>query len=69
MRAPQRRKGNRNNMPMSLEHKRLYKFIDELLWSEWDPIGVNEFEEARDEYQSYTHQVFGLKINMADKET
>ena len=31
----------------------LYKRIDEILWEDWDPIGVNDVEEARDEYQSY----------------
>jgi hypothetical protein len=31
----------------------LYKRIDEIIWLEWDPIGVNEIEEARDEYYSY----------------
>jgi hypothetical protein len=56
-------------MPMSLEQKALYKIIDEILWNEWDPIGVNDTEEARDEYQSYTPQVFSLKLNNSDKET
>lgn len=53
---------------MSLEEKSLYKVIDEILWNDWDPIGVNDIEDARDEYQSYTSQVFGLKINNTDKE-
>ena len=56
-------------MPMSLAQKAVYKIIDEILWNEWDPLGVNDMEEARDEYQSYTPQVFSLKLNNRDKET
>jgi hypothetical protein len=50
------------------EQKVLYKILDEILWSEWDPIGINKYEEARDEYYSYLPEVFRLKINNADKE-
>jgi hypothetical protein len=42
--------------------------IDEILWFDWDPICVNDVEEARNEYQSYTPQIFSLKINGAEKE-
>jgi hypothetical protein len=42
----------------------LYKFIDILLWEEWDPIGVND-SAPRDEYQSYTAQLFSLAIKGA----
>ncbi len=55
-------------MPINLEQKNLYNIIDELLWNDWDPIGLNEYEEARDEYQSYLPTIFNLKINNADKE-
>ncbi|ANH83151.1 hypothetical protein A8C56_21145 [Niabella ginsenosidivorans] len=54
---------------MTQEQRRLYTIIDELLWNEWDPIGVNEYEEARDEYYSYIPQVLKLKIDNADIET
>jgi len=37
-----------------------YEKIDEILWLDWDPIGVNEFE-VRDEYQRYTLTIYGLK--------
>lgn len=56
-------------MPMTQEQKILYKAIDEILWRDWDPINVNDDEEWRDEYSSYTPQVFNLKIKNADKET
>jgi len=51
------------------DQKSVYKSIDEILWNDWDPLGVNEFSEARDEYQSYTPDIFKLKIIGADKET
>jgi hypothetical protein len=39
----------------------IYKRIDEILWNDWDPIGVKEFPEARDEYQSYIYRIYELK--------
>jgi hypothetical protein len=54
---------------MIQEQGKLYKFIDELLWNEWDPIGVNEYKEARDEYYAYIPDIFRLKNENADKET
>jgi hypothetical protein len=49
------------------EQQRLFKQIDEILWQEWDPIGINENNNIRDEYQSYTPHIFKLKIQGADK--
>ncbi|HKC69577.1 MAG TPA: hypothetical protein VKG26_15175 [Bacteroidia bacterium] len=54
---------------MSSEYKKIYKAIDEILWNDWDPIGVNNFKEARDEYYGYVPAIFGLKIGGANKET
>ena len=34
---------------MTSEQKQLYKKIDEILWKEWDPIGVNDIDDVRDE--------------------
>ncbi|MDM7956318.1 hypothetical protein [Blastomonas sp.] len=31
-----------------------------LLWEEWDPIGVNQFASAKDEYDSYAFQLFQM---------
>ena len=53
---------------MELNQKELYQKIDEILWEDWDPIGVND-RAPRDEYQSYTPQIFSLKIEGADLET
>lgn len=52
---------------MTSEQKQLYKRIDEILWSDWDPIGVNDIDSVRDEYQSYTPHIFSLTIQGADK--
>ena len=54
---------------MTLEQKNLYRLIDKILWGDWDPIGVNDMPEVRDEYQSYTSEIFSLKIRDADLET
>jgi hypothetical protein len=29
-------------MGMTSEHKELYKAIDEILWNDWDTIGLND---------------------------
>jgi hypothetical protein len=50
------------------KYKELYQAIDEILWNDWDPIGVNK-TAPRDEYQSYTPTILNLKIRGADKET
>ena len=54
---------------MKQEQIHIYKAIDEILWFDWDPIGVNDTEEARDEYQGYIPQIFNLKVNGDDEET
>lgn len=53
---------------ISEKHSWLFNEIDKILWKDWDPIGVNDIEDARDEYQSYTPHVFSLVIHGADKE-
>jgi len=44
---------------MNKEQKELYKIVDEILWNEWDPIGINKIA-PRDEYQSYVPQIFSM---------
>jgi hypothetical protein len=39
----------------------LYKAIDEILWKDWDPIGVSP-HGLRDEYRAYLPQVFKLAL-------
>ena len=41
----------------------LYHRIDEILWEEWDPIGVNDEPAARDEYHDYLPHVFQLAMS------
>ena len=54
---------------MITEQSELYKSIDEILWNDWDPIGVNQFgDDARDEYCLYLPQVYQLKIHGATKD-
>jgi hypothetical protein len=55
-------------MGMTSEQMNLYKAIDEILWNDWDPLGVNDVEEANDEYKEYTPTIFRLKIQGADRE-
>ena len=40
----------------------LFTRIDEVLFYKWDPIGISDSDWARDEYQSYTPQVFSLVL-------
>jgi len=50
------------------KYKELYQKVDEILWNDWDPIGVNDIA-PRDEYQGYTPTIFNLIKKDADKET
>lgn len=52
---------------MKIEHNELYRQIDEILWQDWDPIGINDAVNIRDEYCGYIPQVFNLKIQGAEK--
>ena len=44
----------------------LYKRIDDILWFDWDPIGVKDLA-LRDEYQSYVPEMFALKQSGQDR--
>lgn len=45
----------------------LYKKIDDILWFDWDPIGINNIA-PRDEYQSYVPEIYGLVMSKASRE-
>jgi hypothetical protein len=32
---------------------RLRKTVSDILWNDWDPIGISSFSNARDEYDAY----------------
>lgn len=44
------------------EHLALYNRLDEILWKDWDPIGVYGMKEARDEYYAYLPDVFRMVL-------
>jgi hypothetical protein len=46
----------------SPQELQLYKAIDEILWKDWDPIGISGAIEARDEYQMYSPQAYKLAL-------
>lgn len=43
-----------------------YKFIDNLLYTDWDPIGISEINGPTDEYHSYLPIVFNLALQSSD---
>lgn len=46
---------------LTTAEKKLYKRIAEILWEDWDPIGVNDGEnDCDDEYDSYVPHIFRL---------
>lgn len=45
----------------------LYKKIDDILWFDWDPIGINDIA-PRDEYQCYVPEILGLVKAKADRQ-
>jgi hypothetical protein len=53
---------------MDAEEILIYKKIEDILWFDWDPIGINQFLEARDEYQCYLPVIYNLKKTGADVE-
>jgi hypothetical protein len=42
--------------------RQLKQEISRILWEVWDPIGVNSFPEARDEYVGYVNDVYTMLI-------
>lgn len=54
---------------LSYHENMLYLRVDEVLHYLWDPIGVADVPEARDEYYSYLPTVFQLLMNGDRAET
>lgn len=46
----------------------LYKRIDEILWFDWDPIGINAIDAARDEYYSYLFPLMNMVLDGTNRE-
>jgi hypothetical protein len=52
-------------LPKQLE---LYQGIDEILWNDWDPIGINLLPSSRDEYQNYVPVIFRMVMKNASSQ-
>ena len=61
----QRNKKFKDNISLAKEFIQ-YKKIYDILWTDWDPIGVNDIAPS-DEYQSYVPEIFGLLKSNADR--
>jgi hypothetical protein len=46
---------------MNMDNK-IFRAIDKILWTDWDPIGVNDLQICRDEYRSYVPAIYTLKL-------
>ena len=53
---------------MTPDQNKIFRTIDDILYSDWDPIGVNNLA-PRNEYQNYTAAIFSLFSDGSDKET
>ena len=53
---------------LNTEQLSLYKSISEILWDDWDPIGMKLSGGLGDEYESYIPSIFSLKIKGASIE-
>src|SRR5690242_13762857 len=40
--------------------RQAHQLIRDILMTEWDPIGVADIPEARDEYDAYVMEIYGL---------
>ena len=56
----------RRNLPA--KQLQLYERIDEILWRDWDPIGVSDSDDARDEYHSYLPKIFRMALENASQQ-
>jgi hypothetical protein len=52
---------------LSPDQLAFYQCVDELLWSDWDPIGINQNPEARNEYYGYLPEIFKLAMQGASE--
>jgi hypothetical protein len=42
--------------------KQYHEAIHRILLHDWDPIGVSDVREAKDEYDGYIHEIHGMLI-------
>ena len=50
------------------EHEKIWRIIDDILWNDWDPIGINDVA-PRDEYRSYVPAIQKLVSEKRNSET
>lgn len=53
---------------LTVEQKALYKRVDEVVFYNWDPIGISNTDWPRDEYETYVPRIFGAVIANDDPE-
>lgn len=51
------------NMLNESQKNELHKRIDEVLYYQWDPIGISDEPSARGEYSSYVSLIFNFVMN------
>lgn len=49
--------------------KDLFSAINKILWTQWDPIGINWLQGCNDEYKEYVPEFYRLKMCGSDQET
>lgn len=54
--------------PDKVTSRRIRLAIDEVLWNDWDPIGVNDDLSGRDEYTMYVGDIYELLLSNASVE-
>lgn len=52
---------------MKNKNSALFDAIDTILWEDWDPIGINDSNQVKDEYRGYVPHLLKLKLEGADK--
>lgn len=40
-----------------------------MLWKDWDPIGINDSDEGKDEYSNYANKLYQLLIEGKNKKS
>ena len=53
---------------MSNSSNSLCDLVDDILWTEWDPIGVRDLGAPRDEYRDYVDAIVSLLENSVSVE-
>ena len=49
-----------------MKNAKLLKEVKKILWEDWDPLGVNDYEEAINEYDGYASSIVKLLLNNRD---